>query len=93
MGEHEIVGFCQKLANLATNLAQTKANGKPRARYSSQARPNDDLSCRLFRNYRFLRFAAFDGLNLGLKCAFYSLDFKKFRRLNLPKNRLVKSYV
>ena len=37
MGKREIVGFCQKLANLATNLAQTKANGKPRARYSIRA--------------------------------------------------------
>lgn len=81
MGKREIVGFCQKLANLAINLAQTKANGKPRAKYSSRVpRPNEDLSCRIFGAIRFLQFAAFvlGGLNLGFNRSFDSLNFTNF---------------
>jgi hypothetical protein len=72
---------------LATNLAQTKANGKPRAKYSSRARPNEDLSCRLFEAIRFLRFAAFalGGLNLGFNRAFWNLNFTNFAWQNYQK--------
>ena len=95
MGKREIVGFCQKLANLVTNLAQTKANGKPRAKYSSRTR------CVLtifilptFWRYPLssvCRFCARQ-FKFRLQSRVLELKFYKFRLVNLSKSRLVKSY-